>query len=160
MKKPDFYLLLLLFILSSTPILHSQNVGIENGVTYDRLVIRNVMLIDGKGTPMRGPNDVIIEKNMITSVGSIRNGENAYSEEKHVIDGTGLYLLPGFINNHVHLHKRGDTPLEYLYKLWLSCGITTVRDVGSDPEETLIEREKSRNGEIAAPRIFTYMVVR
>jgi dihydroorotase-like cyclic amidohydrolase len=138
----------------------SQTIGINSGERYDRLVIKNVMLIDGKGTPMRGPNDVIIANNKIASVTSVRSGADAYSNEKHVIDGTGLYLLPGLINNHVHIHERDNCPPEYLYKLWLSCGITTVRDVGSDPAATLLERAKSQKGEIAAPRILTYMVVR
>lgn len=140
--------------------LYSQNINVENAQRYDRLLIKNVKLIDGKGTPMRGPNDVIIENNKIASITRPRTKENAYSNEEHIIDGTGMYLLPGFINNHVHIHKRGNWSTEYLYKLWLACGITTVRDVGSNLDLTLAEQQKSNNGEIIAPRILIYMVVR
>src|SRR5207237_7788358 len=38
----------------------------------------------------------------------------------------------------------------------LACGITTVRDVGSDTKKTLALRDKSAKGEVAAPRIFHY----
>lgn len=44
--------------------------GVESGQRYERLVIRNVFLIDGKGTPMRGPVDIILQGNKIHSVRS------------------------------------------------------------------------------------------
>lgn len=140
--------------------LSGQTKGVESGKRYDRLVIRNVIVVDGKGTPPRGPLDVIIEGNKIQSVrGAARRG-NPYKKEKHVIDGTGMYLLPGLINLHAHIHdSRAGQPLpfEYVYKLWLACGITTVRDVGSNTAKTIEERKKSQEGLIAAPRIFLYM---
>ena len=132
----------------------------EHGKRYNQLVIRNVVMIDGNGTPPTGPGDVIIKGNTIQSIGSAKKDEE-YKDADKVIDGTGMYLLPGLINIHAHIHdKRGEKPIpfEYLYKLWLSCGITTVRDVGSNNRLTIREREKSRKGLIAAPRIFLYMV--
>jgi imidazolonepropionase-like amidohydrolase len=138
----------------------SETRGIRSGQQYERLVIRNVLVVDGKGTPMRGPADIIIQGNRIQSVRSARQGEGAYAEESHVLDGTGLYALPGLINLHAHIHdNRGGVPIpfEYLYKLWLACGITAIRDVGSNHEKTIIERQKSQDGAIAAPRIFLYM---
>ncbi|MBU1013617.1 MAG: amidohydrolase family protein [Bacteroidetes bacterium] len=160
MKNALPYLLLLTFLIYPFNFLKSQHVGIENSGKYDRFLIKNVMLIDGKGTPMKGPNDVIVEKNKITSITNTRTGEDAYANEKHIIDGTGMYLLPGLINNHVHIHERPNCTLEYLYKLWLACGITTVRDVGSDVALTLADRQKSQMGNLIAPRILIYMVVR
>jgi dihydroorotase-like cyclic amidohydrolase len=138
----------------------NETYGVENGQRYERLVIRNVYLIDGKGIPMRGPVDIILQGNKIQAVGAARLGEDAYAKESHILDGTGLYVLPGLINLHAHIHdNRGGIPIpfEYLYKLWLANGITTVRDVGSNNEMTIKEREKSRDGIIAAPRIFLYM---
>jgi cytosine/adenosine deaminase-related metal-dependent hydrolase len=133
--------------------------GGETGKRYSQLVIRNVIVIDGKGTPARGPVDIVIKNNIIDAVRSTRP-DNVYEDAERVIDGTGMYLLPGLINIHAHIHdRRGEKPIpfEYLYKLWLSCGITTVRDVGSNYDLTIKEREKSREGLITAPRIFLYM---
>jgi hypothetical protein len=138
----------------------SQTIGVENGKRYDKLIIRNVMLIDGKGTPTKGPVDIIVESNTIKSVRGANRRNNAYQDEKHVLDGSGMYLLPGLINIHAHIHdSRAGQPLpfEYLYKLWLGCGITTVRDVGSNTEKTLVERKRSQEGSIVAPRIYLYM---
>lgn len=149
--------LIVIFIGKSV---ESQTVGVENGNRYDTLIIRNVILIDGNGTPPRGPMDVVLKNNKISSVRGARRSADAYQNEKHVIDGSGMYMLPGLINIHAHIHdSRAGQPLpfEYLYKLWLGCGITTVRDVGSNHDKTFDEREKSREGTIAAPRIFLYM---
>lgn len=132
----------------------------EPGKRYNQLVIRNVIIIDGNGTPPKGPVDIIVKGNTIQSIGPVKK-DMEYKDADKVIDGTGMYLLPGLINIHAHIHdKRGKKPIpfEYLYKLWLSCGITTVRDVGSNNQLTIPEREKSRKGLIAAPRIFLYMV--
>ena len=53
------------------------------------------------------------------------------------IDAKGMTALPGFIDAHVHIGNPlqglagAITPPEYVFKLWLAHGITTVRDVGS-----------------------------
>ncbi|HHS13360.1 MAG TPA: amidohydrolase [bacterium] len=147
-------------LLVSVPLMmHGEHKNIETGKRYDRLIIRNVILIDGKGTPPRGPVDVILRENRIESIRSTRN-ESAYAGETHVLDGGGRFLLPGLINIHAHIHdNRGGMPIsfQYIYNLWLACGITTVRDVGSNTELTVEERRKSREGTITAPRIYLYM---
>ncbi len=140
--------------------LRSETRGVEHGQRYDRLVIRNVVVVDGKGTPPRGPFDIIVEGNKIQSIRSANRRNDAYSKEEHVLDGAGMHLLPGLINIHAHIHdSRSGKPLpfEYLYKLWLACGITSVRDMGSNYQKTIGERRKSQKGLITAPRIFLYM---
>ena len=163
MKSFLAFFLILDFVLCPlmpTDQLSAQTRGVEYGSRFDRLLIKNVIIVDGKGTPPRGPSDVIIEDNTIRAIRGTRGSADAYAEEAHMIDGSGMYLLPGIINLHAHIHEsRAGQPLpfEYLYKLWLSCGITTVRDVGSTYRLTIEERRKSAEGSIAAPRIFLYM---
>ncbi|MCH8273307.1 MAG: amidohydrolase family protein [Armatimonadetes bacterium] len=126
----------------------------EHGKRYDRLLIRNVYIIDGNGTPISGPTSVVVENDRIASVGGARGEFDA------VIDGEGRYLLPGFINLHAHLQDgRGgiSMPFQYQFDLWLACGITTLRDVGSDRTKALRLRDQSASGEVRAPRIFLYM---
>ena len=152
--------LIAFLILTLGSSLHGQSSGIESGQRYERLIIRNVMLIDGNGTPAQGPMDIVVQGNTIQSLRGARRGEDPYSGEAHVIDGTGMYALPGLINLHAHIHDtrgRSPIPFDYLYKLWLSCGITTVRDVGSNTQKTFKERARSLAGEIVAPRIYLYM---
>jgi len=152
-------LLVVLAALASPALAESR--GIEHGQRYDRLVIRNVILIDGKGTPARGPLDVVVEGNKIASVRGADPRPQAYKDEAHVLDGSGMYLLPGLIDSHIHLHDERAgiaQPFEYEHKIYLSCGVTTVRDVGTDPKKAVAERRKSKEGTIVAPRIYVYMV--
>ncbi|MFB0566679.1 MAG: amidohydrolase family protein [Candidatus Aminicenantaceae bacterium] len=151
---------ILLFLLVLSQVLLSETRGIENGKRYDRLVIRDVIVINGNGTPPRGPLDVIVEGNRIQSIRRASLERDAYEKEEHVLDGKGKYLLPGLINIHGHIHDsraNQSLPFEYLYKLWLGCGITSVRDVGSNYDKTIEERRKSQEGLVDAPRIFLYM---
>jgi hypothetical protein len=76
-----------------------------------------------------------------------------------IMDCTGLYALPGFVDMHGHTGgKAQGTPAEYVYKLWLGHGITTIREPysGNGLEWTLKHKEKSIKNEITAPRIFAY----
>ncbi len=155
----SFALIAALAAAPSAPPAESR--GVEHGLRYDRLVIRNVMVIDGKGTPARGPMDVVVEGNRIGAVRGANARPDAYAKEAHVLDGTGMYLLPGLINSHIHLHDERagiPQPFEYEYKIYLACGVTTVRDVGSDPKKAVAERRRSQEGAIVAPRIYVYMV--
>ena len=50
----------------------------------------------------------------------------------HEIDARGMYVMPGFVDLHVHAGgapKNADA--EYAYKLWLAHGVTTVREMGA-----------------------------
>ena len=122
------------------------------------------MMIDGNGTPAAGPKDIIIENNKIVrwralTVPSLEFGGASRQKADVEIDATGKYVMPGLIDAHVHVQdERGGIPqpLDYELKIWLFCGITTVRDVGSDTKKTLELRAKSAAGEVAAPRILVY----
>ena len=152
--------LILAAALGGAP-LRAQTRGVEHGHRYDRLVIRNVTVLDGKGTPARGPLDVVVEGHKIAALRPAGGAAPAASREAHVINGTGMFLLPGLIDAHVHLQDERAgiaQPFAYSFKLWLACGVTTVRDVGSDAGKTLAERRKSQEGQIEAPRLLIYMV--
>src|SRR5262249_5658517 len=115
------------------------------------------LVIEGNGTPAAGPRDVTVEAGKIASVTGSRPSAGVVADA--VIDAKGKYVLPGFINMHGHMHdERGGTPMDvnYVLKLWLACGITTVRDVGSDFEKGKKLRADSKEGKIEAPRIFLY----
>jgi hypothetical protein len=80
----------------------------------------------------------------------------------HEIDMSGYYIMPGFINTHVHtlsLNHLQKTPTDYILKLWLINGITSVRDLGQtfhQPGWLLDIKRRSERNEIAGPRIDVY----
>ena len=133
---------------------------------FERLILRGGILIDGAGAPPRGPVDIVIEKNRIAevrSVGypgvSIRDDVRPKNGDRE-LDISGMYVLPGFIDMHGHIGGTSQgTPSEYVFKLWMSHGITTVRDPGSGNgmDWTLDHKAKSAANEITAPRIETYV---
>ena len=142
----------------------SQNNRITSGHRYPRLVIRNATIIEGNGTPASGPKDIVIANGRITNIVALdpvavsRGGAKRPAGDVE-IDATGKYVMPGLINAHAHVQEeRGGIPqpLDYELKLWLACGITSVRDVGSNTPKTLQLRKQSAEAEVAAPRIFVY----
>lgn len=149
----------------------AQTPAPTSGKRVHRLLIHNATVVDGNGTPASGPKDIVIEDNRIVDVIALDavalsrsappgmgNRANAAPPDA-VIDATGKYVLPGLINAHAHLQEeRGGRPqpIEYELDIWLACGITTVRDVGSDTRRALELRRLSAEGQIAAPRIFVY----
>src|SRR5690349_15997663 len=130
---------------------------------FKTLAIRGVMVIDGTGGPPAGPMDVIVQGNRISAVRSagtpgVPLRANRGPQADHEIDATGMYLMPGFVDMHVHA---GGAPknedAEYAYKLWLAHGVTTVRGVPIGPQAwTVREKERSAKNEIVAPRIYNY----
>jgi imidazolonepropionase-like amidohydrolase len=136
----------------------------SSGKRYPRLVVRNAIVIEGNGTPASGPKDIVIEKGVISDIVPIDAGALKRPGFKRPagdieIDAAGKYVMPGLINLHGHVQEERagiPQPLDYELKLWLACGITTVRDVGSEFDRTLALRRESAEGTVAAPRIFVY----
>ena len=76
------------------------------------------------------------------------------------IDGTGIWVLPGFVD--MHGHSGGEeqgTTAEYVFKLWMAHGITSVREpgCGNGVDWCLHERDRSARNEIVAPRLLPYV---
>ncbi|NOT62700.1 MAG: amidohydrolase family protein [Acidobacteria bacterium] len=133
---------------------------------FERLVIRGVTLIDGTGAPPLGPVDLVIENNRIKEFRSVGYPKVAIREAGRPargtkeIDATGMYVMPGFVDCHGHVGGVAQgTPAEYVYKLWMAHGVTTVRDPGSGNgvDWTVRERERSAQNKIVAPRLFVYV---
>lgn len=133
---------------------------------FDRLIIRGATMIDGTGAPAEGPVDIVIEKNRIADIrvvgvpGVPIRPANRPGGATREIDAIGMYVLPGFIDLHAHI-GRAETgaPAEFVYKLWLAHGVTTIREAGSfnGIDWTLRERDRSAKNAIVAPRIFVYI---
>jgi hypothetical protein len=131
---------------------------------FPRLIIRGATLIDGTGAPPRGPVDIVIENNRIADIANVgypgapidssRRPRNATRE----IDGTGLYVMPGLVDLHVHQGTQQKAPdSEYYNKLWLAHGITTVRGVPfASYAYSIREKQRSERNEITAPRYWVY----
>ncbi len=152
-----FILLMAIFLAPSSwanPELHNKKL--------DELLITNAMVVVGVGTPAEGPYDIHIKNGLIHKMTRSKEGAKVRELEIQHLDVEGAYVLPGFINMHAHsMYERSEIEMAqpYQHYLWLASGITTIRDLGSDLEETLKNREQSAKHEIIAPRVFAYPAI-
>lgn len=139
----------------------------ESKGPFKKLVIRGATLIDGSGGPPMGPMDITIVGNKITAVTQAGWPGLPMAEKRppfdadYEIDARGMYVMPGFVDAHVHGAGNDKAPdLGYNYKLWLAHGVTTVRGVSlASAEVSSSEKDRSARNEIAAPRIFNYQTM-
>jgi imidazolonepropionase-like amidohydrolase len=133
---------------------------------FQRLIIRGATVIDGTGAPPIGPADIVIEGNRIREVRVVGaplvpiKPEGRPKDATKEIDGSNLYVLPGFIDMHGHAGgAEQGTTAEYVFKLWMAHGVTTVREpgCGNGADWCLHERDRSAKNEIVAPRIVPYI---
>ena len=140
---------------------------LEGEGPFEQLIIRGATLINGTGSPPIGPVDVVVEKNRITAIKTVGYPGVPVREEDRPkaqpgareIEAEGMYLLPGFVDMHGHIGGTGQgTPAEYVFKLWMAHGITTIREPGSfnGLDWTLEHKRKSEENKITAPRIKAY----
>ena len=103
---------------------------------FNQLIIRGATLINGNGAPPTGSVDIVIEKNKIISIRNVGYPGLEIKESitpvakpgAKEIDAHGKYVLPGLIDMHGHISSQREGTAEYVFKLWMAHGITTVRD--------------------------------
>ncbi len=172
MKK--FGLLVLVALICSGALIAQERTAVkkappreEGEGPYSQLIIRNAILINGTLAPPVGPVDIVVEGNRITNVVEL-GAPNAPNEKRHPqlkaggkeLDAKGMYLLPGFVDTHAHIGGAQAPDAEYVFKLWMAHGVTTIADPGSmnGLDWVLDEKKQSAENKITAPRIRAYTV--
>src|SRR4029079_5937320 len=74
------------------------------------------------------------------------------------LDGTGMFVIPGLWDMHVHAYFTNDTTRfhttsEVMLPLFIVNGITGVRDLGSNLEATLGARDSVAAHQLIGPRM-------
>ena len=130
-----------------------------------RIFLRGATLIDGTGAEPVPSSGVLVEEDRIVAVGRLSD----FGEVEHaqVVDLTGRFLLPGFINVHEHLTMkrvvggladRMRAPVEVLAAeavhaalVNLAEGITTIRDLSSRDGMCRGLQRSFREGSLVVP---------
>ncbi len=136
------------------------------------LAIVGATIIDGNGGPPLAEGTLVIEDDRIAAVGP--RGSVTVPDGARVIDGTGKYVTPGFIDSNVHLSLYGSGPAaRYLSlhetivryaprnaaltleaaQMQLKHGFTTVRDSYGSLLPLMRIRDAVARGDTVGPRM-------
>jgi imidazolonepropionase-like amidohydrolase len=127
------------------------------------IALTHAKIIDGRGHAPAEDQTVIVRDGHIISVGASANA--SIPSEAKTIDLTGKSLLPGFVMLHEHLYftSRASTTapfhineMEYSFpRLYLACGLTTIRTGGSiEPYTDLEVKNRIEHGTAYGPKLF------
>ena len=122
-------------------------------------VLRGMTILDGSGGRIERGR-IVVQGNRITSVGEDRG---SLPKNAPVEDLSGLYLLPGLIDSHIHLGGSAGgsaSPDEYMpsrlvrdTQVYLAMGVTTVVSMSDNVEDMERLRSDVAFGTMRAPRI-------
>jgi len=135
------------------------------GISFPRLLLHNFKLFNGVDNRLQEGQMLLIEGGIIKNVDRV--ADLAKFSNYKIYDLKGKTLMPGLIDNHVHI----TVPL--MFKINANCvmqmnqqivnnfrscvmnGVTTVRDVGGFPGKINKYRRLSDKNEIPGPRVIS-----
>lgn len=127
--------------------------GAQASAEQPATLYKNVTVIDGTGTTPKGNMNILVENDRITAIGPA--AETDAPEGATLIDGTGLFALPGLIDTHVHLATVPDlSKARRTMRRHVYSGVTTVRDMAGDMRALAELARESRLGKIPAPDLY------
>jgi len=125
-------------------------------------------VIDGYEGPPIPDGTVLVAGDKIVAVGPRK--DVVVPPGTTVIDTSGMSVLPGLMDMHVHLMILGHSDYEHWDKTYMSrfrdvimpiaakqllmSGVTTARDLGAPLEDILAVKKRIEKGEIPGPRLF------
>jgi hypothetical protein len=112
-------------------------------------LIRGATLIDGRGGAPVADAAVLITDDRIEAAGpraQVEQHPSAASAE--IVEAAGRWIIPGLIDAHIHATLTG---LESM-RVFLACGVTTVRDIGGPLDVVVGIRDSLAAGDLPGPR--------
>ncbi len=137
MNKKSVYrsfIIVTILLLMAKLSLQIQNSSVNS------LVLINGTLIDGTGGPPLANAVVIIKDDLIEDIGTRGNIE--IPADAKIINIQGATMLPGFINAHIHNGYNTQN-----LRAWAQDGVTTVRDLGGNPQNDLFTFRDEAGGD-------------
>ena len=114
--------------------------------TADTYAITGATVVDVEQGRTVSDQTVIIEGESIKTVGP--RAEVVVPDGARVIDGRGLYLMPGLVDAHVHYFDQ-----EVFGRVMLANGILLARDMGLPTKQAVKLREALKRGELIGPEL-------
>ena len=146
------FLAALFFVIAFFPLasLHAQKPAPD-----DLIVLTHVNVVDVRTGTLEPDLTVVLDRNHIASISSGKTAK--FSRKARTIDCSGLFLIPGLWDMHVHLMFGDWFPgaKDISLPLFVANGVTGVRDMGSELDAVKGWRKEIEAGRIIGPRIYT-----
>lgn len=119
--------------------------------------VTHVRVIDGTGAPARENQTVVVSNGKILAVGD--SASTPVPAGAQVLDMPGHALIPGLVGMHDHIFYPAGAghynTLEFSApRLYLACGVTTIRTTGSlEPYAELNLKKAINGGRVPGPRM-------
>ena len=114
------------------------------------LVLEGATLIDGTGAEPREDSVIVVDGDRIRGIGGA--GDFHFPDSARRRDVSGHFVLPGFIDMHVHVHP--EARIETVQAL-LEFGVTTIRSPGAAQSAGVELRDRIAAGRVRGPRMIT-----
>ncbi|MEJ8568041.1 amidohydrolase family protein [Wenzhouxiangellaceae bacterium CH-27] len=145
------------------------SLAMSSPVLADEVVVHAGTLLAQPGEPAQNQQSIVIVDGVITEIRDGFIGGQGNSTDRRVIDLSDQFVMPGFIDLHVHLSsqagdgRRTDTVTmsdadvalnaSMYARRTLMAGFTTLRDLGSRGEPLYALRDAIRANKVAGPRL-------
>ena len=110
------------------------------------LEITDVTVIDATGAPAKPGQTVTVEGDRISQVGDAKKVHAPKGAQ--VVNGHGLYVIPGLWDMHVHVWETDRT-----FPLFIANGVLGVRNMGGHLDDLKRWRSQVVSGELLGPRM-------
>lgn len=126
--------------------------AVSTRVTAQTLTINNATVVDVANGALRRRSTVVIDGKRIVGVGPATNARPAKGQ---VVDGSGLFVIPGLWDMHTHAYFGWDQGFgdQYVLPMFIANGITGIRDMGSDLDAILRARSGVAAHRLVGPRM-------
>lgn len=116
------------------------------------IAYHGAVLIDGTGAAPRNETTILVQGERILA---IQPDADATPQGAERIDVSGLHVLPGLIDSHVHIATPPNAEEAHAHmRRWLYSGVTAVRGMADDLRSVGELARQARVGEVPSPDIY------
>jgi imidazolonepropionase-like amidohydrolase len=133
----------------------SARLSAQNSLSREALLLNHVTVVDVRTGRLEPDQAVILDGNRIVSVGPAKSAK--LPRNASAVNCSGLFLIPGLWDMHVHLVFGDWFPdaQDISLPLFIANGVTSVRDMGSELQIVQSWRDGIASSRLIGPRIYT-----
>lgn len=144
MKIHNYFISLVFILVSNTFTILS---GQSDNNTFG-YAVTNVSIVDVENGSLLKNRTIIVKNGLINEITRSSNTKNLSGSK--IIDGKGLFIIPGLIDSHVHYLDP-----QSFGGLLISFGVLFVREMGNVTELAINQRNMLNSGKLFGPEMIT-----